>query len=596
MKNLRFISILSLCLYMSLSASRAYSAGLQTIDVNGTPWFVYTTDKDDSLFGIARRYSWNDSILAAFNPDISSPLKKDIRIFYPASIETPPTAGVTSETKPNRAPYVYTASHDDSARSIAEANGISVEALFISNPGLTPRSLKDGTAMLIPEEGSGIKQVTTRVERTKIGNFKIYTAVSSDTWQSIADRFNIDSDLLRSVNAGTERIKKNTNVYVPVFEKYFAEETSVYKDPRELSLSGVNEIYAEVHRLPGSAAMSPLKLLVLLQSPSDKKDIEFVRGFLAGMQDSRKDRAGIELKVIDGSAPKDSVMGLIREFNPNLLFLTHDSDIPSYVGSYAMESRTPVIVSFDVKNEEYLSNPYFIQLISPSNYFNESIADYARANYAGYTLVMIGEEDDNDQLAAALKGRWPLTEIIYIPLGLLESYEPTSQERLLFYGYDTKKENVKAILANIARINENAATSSNVVLGRPNWIVYGESLKDELQKVNTLVPARFYIDEKSYAADKFNSSYRELFSRNPVKSVPLYAGVGYDNAVYFINAMINSGFDINRLFPATTSLQSSIDLERINNWSGFVNLPVYLINFTPFDITQKIVVKNTVNK
>ncbi len=333
-----------------------------------------------------------------------------------------------------------------------------------------------------------------------------------------------------------------------------------------------------------------MKVAILAESASGKKDLDFIRGFLTGVDGQKSKPYKIDVKVVDGGTGSEQVISELDAFKPMMVFMTFDGQIPAYVQEYSEVSHTPVVNTFDVKAEQYNTNPYFIQLLAPSNYFNDGIASSVFDRYGDYTLVMIGDPDDGDQLAASLQKLWDSSKIKKVR----SAFEPadfTDGTKYVFYGYDTKKAEVQKLLESVAAVRELPPLGDFVTLGRPNWIVYDGSLEDELHKANAMIPSRFYLDEKSAQAQAFYSQFKSLFDRAPVKSLPLYAGVGYDTANYFISSLASAEGDINAFRPSTGTMQTGFDLKRVSSWGGLVNLPVYLVHFTTFNTIDKITVE-----
>ncbi|MDE6071266.1 MAG: hypothetical protein K2G53_01800, partial [Muribaculaceae bacterium] len=130
------------------------------------------------------------------------------------------------------------------------------------------------------------------------------------------------------------------------------------------------------------------------------------------------------------------------------------------------------------------------------------------------------------------------------------------------------------------------------VIGRPGWVVFDDaSMEEKFHDCNVMIPSRFYYDKNSTDARKFEIYYKSLFDRQPAKSFPMYAVMGYDTATYFINGLIVADHDINSIVESKEGVQSDFSLQRPSNWSGMVNTLVYLVRFTPYNTIEKIKVK-----
>lgn len=638
---------------LALLAPVAMTAkNFQTVEILGNQYYVYEVKKGDTLFGIARANGWNDAELQRLNPSAVSPLKKGVKLFYPVDIKS--SASVSPETlssakavelthviKKGETVYsismlygipvdtiyklnpdsrngiktgevlklgephaiqekgtgkhkesvFYVIKEGDTLYSVSRAHGTTVAALMKENPGVSETNFKAGETIRIPARGTGVEMVSEKVEKSSVEGFKTHVASKDETWNSIAARNNVDVDVLKKVNPGVTKIKNKQSISVPQIVSTTVDTVVVHQDPRELTKEGISEIYNDVHKVAQDIDTTTAKFAIVLESVSEKKDLEFVRGFLTGVDELKRRNYKVDLKVIDGTVRGDSVINQLDEFKPTMVILTADKNIPAFIGEYASVSQTPVVNTFDIRSEEYTSNPYFIQLLSPSNYFNENVAQNVYEKYGDYTLVMAGDQDKNDLLAAALHKFWDPKKVKHLANSSFDGFIAADNEKYLIYGYSTRKDDVEHLLKDVASAKEEHPLSDFLVLGRPNWIVYDASLDNELHNANTLIPTRFYIEDDSAKAHRFSSEYKRLFNRTPAKSIPLYAGVGYDVATYFIPAMADASLDVNKLTSSSNTLQSEFDFERVSNWGGFINPPVYLVHFTPFNTIDKIVIK-----
>lgn len=119
------------------------------------------------------------------------------------------------------------------------------------------------------------------------------------------------------------------------------------------------------------------------------------------------------------------------------------------------------------------------------------------------------------------------------------------------------------------------------VMGRPNWIVYMDQLKNEMQALNTYFPSRFYFNEDSSQALQFKNKYKELFKAEPVVSYPVFAVMGYDTANLIMSDLMPTDSNI------PESLQIDFRMQQVPG-GGKVNTTAYFINTPPFGNTEVI--------
>ncbi|MDE5868711.1 MAG: hypothetical protein K2H18_00635, partial [Muribaculaceae bacterium] len=169
----------------------------------------------------------------------------------------------------------------------------------------------------------------------------------------------------------------------------------------------------------------------------------------------------------------------------------------------------------------------------------------------------------------------------------LNIIEPAAGENFLIYGDLKDKSEILAVCEEVEKFRDKNYNSSIGFVGRANWIIYDESMKESFSKSDVMIPARFYYDKNSPEALQFASTFKELFDMTPVRTFPMYSTMGYDEAIYFIPSLLKTKGDLNAFSPSYTSVQSDFELVRPSNWSGMMNPTVYLVRFSPSGIIEK---------
>lgn len=577
-----------------LSAYSYAATSLPVVEILGSKYYMYQSQKGDSLFGISRQFGWDIDLLQKLNPNAVSPLPKGVNIYYPAIVEEAvatttidPASLIASSNFPAN-PEFYTIKRGDTLYSVARSHNTTVAEIMKLNPGVSETNFKADSRIKLPSAGSGLSTQSVTVTEQRVESFGSYTVGKDESWSGIARRTGVPVDKLKAANPGVSELKNKTVLTIPNLEDYTVEQHTVAIDPREESRDGIRDIYEEVHGIADSSNDYVVKAAVVLAEPMSKKDAEYTRGFLTAVDNLKRNKVKYDIKFIDGTESSASIISSLDEYKPAIVFTTAEKNIPSYLGEYAQVSMTPVVNVFDVKSTLFEENPYIIQLLATSADFNDGIASYIKDNYAGYDLVFVGQEDADDQLASALRSLWSATSTTAVPVEYLSDYTVTDNSKILFYGNPTRKSDVSDILDKIVALREANPLAEIETIGRPNWIVFDESLSRQLHNAATLIPSRFYYDPDSSDARIFSLNYKKLFNQTPAKSFPMYAPLGYDNALFFLQGLGNSLGDVNSLGVSTGTVQSDYSLKRIGNWMGLINPVVYLVRFNPYDTTDKI--------
>ena len=621
---------------------------LPVVDMLGEKYYVYTVKKGDSLFAIARDNGWDYDKLSEMNPKAVSPLQKGLKIYYPAEDGSVSTASkeVVGETS---APLTHKIKKGETVSAISRMYGIPVETIFRlnpgsrkgiregailnlseegetsssdespefyvikrgdtlygvarryettvaeimkKNPGISERNFRAGETIRLPQKGEGVKSTVKMVEQEQLTSFSTYKVEKKDTWETIADKTGVDKeDLINANKELGDKPKNKSIVTVPNIETTTVEQTVVEEDPRELTEEGINEIYEDVHGIADADETKEFKVTILLSEPNSRKDLEYMRGFMTALKKMNDNGVKIELNVINQNKQSSDLLTELSDIDPDLIFLTTEKSIPDYLAEYAEISQTPMVNTFDVKNDLYARNPYILQLLTPSNYFNDEIAAKLINDFSGAKLIMVGD-DDSDQLGSILKDKWNGANVSNIPVSHIENLNFNSNDRYVVYALPTKKDEVQVVLNAVKAAKADNMMADVTVIGRPGWVVFDDSsMEEKFHDCNVMIPSRFYYDKNSTDARKFEIYYKSLFDRQPAKSFPMYAVMGYDTATYFINGLIEADHDINSIVESKEGVQSDFSLQRPSNWSGMVNTLVYLVRFTPYNTIEKIKVK-----
>lgn len=617
---------------LSISGTAANPESLPIVQILGKDYYVYTARKGESLFGLAREYGWDDKQLMELNPSAVSPLKKGLKIYYPVE-KTSSSQVLTHPVKKGETVYSiasrygmsveriyelnpsaregikagdvlalssksrsdwnkldfpggkYKIKKGDTLYGVAKTHNVSVASIMKLNPGVSATRFIEGENIKLPSSGTGLEERTTVVSVDTLAAIDILTPKKNDNWEQISERTGVDTNLLKQANPGVTKLSDKTAVAVPRTAESSYQETVFTTDPREESIEGIEEIYRELHNIPASGTSEMLKFAVLPGDGSSNMDLEYMRGFLTALSVTKD--SPVSFTVLDPSLDSSDIIERLDRFKPDVVFSLSEKNIPDFLNDYSEVGLVPVVNVFDIKSEDYISNPYILQLLSPSSMFNETVARYAAEKWADRILIFAGTEDPSDQLAASLCQYWPSGKIKRLALDEINPEVFVTKGKYIVYGFDVKKQDVSELASAVAKAREEKPLADIELLGRPNWIMYEESLADDLKRASASIPSRFYINKDSREYKEFLESYRGLFNREPMKSLPLYAAVGYDNARYFISGLKSSNGDITNLVPSSDGIQSAYGFSRPDNWSGMINPVVFMVTFSPSGIVTR---------
>lgn len=624
----------------------AESVNLPKVVILGKEYYYYEIKKGDSVYGIAKQFDWDPAQLMHLNPNTIATMEKGAKLYYPTTTNqnelthaesreldkmvyepishlvkkgetvysiahmynipleaiyaSHPSAryGVkigeiieikqSAENIGGEGRYLYyNVRQGDTLYSISKEFGTSVESLLELNPGLSEKSMKIGSTVRINVNNNEEKVHTETVSEQRLAAVDNYKVQKNDTWTSISRKTGVDIDELKEANSTSGKLEKDAVIAVPVVENVDVELTVKDEDPRELTSKGIQEMYDSIHKVDAHVFDGSVNVAVLLDDPTSKRDIEFSRGFLLAVDELKDSSYGIKLKVIDGRSDSRQIEHELDKFSPHLVFSTADKNFPEYLADYGNTRKIEIVNVFNVKNDLYLDNPSMVQLLPPSNYFNDDVISYVGENYGDCQLVIVGERDSQDAIGEGIEQIFSSSHPVEASVSDIHNYEFANSEKYLIYCYNTRKEDVAKVVDEIEKATRNTPGAEITLVGRPSWVTLIDGLRDKITLSDVRIPSRFYYDELSDEAKSFAMDFHDLYGENPAKSFPMYSVTGYDVAHAFIPGVVYNGGDLNRGLPVTATLQSDIEPERVSNWGGFVNAVTYMLRFTPYGTIVK---------
>ncbi len=557
------------------------------------PVIRHVVKKGDSVYSIAKMYGVPIDVIYLYNPSSKSILRRGDVITIPQESDS-----INDGSKF----LYYTVKEGDTLADIASFYNTSVEQLLRDNMGVSENNFASGDILRVSVNSNKENTVVKEVDETRIARIDTYKADKNDTWESVAQKTGVDVEELLEANSGTQ-LKKNAHIAVPVVETTTVEKEVEPFDDRESSLEGRRDIYNEVHMLSVNDTVSDManavSVAVLIEDPMSKRDNEFVRGALLAVDKLKSSPYQIRMKVMvdsrtaasDSATVTQSLLAQLGEFRPDLVVATHEKNFPQWLAEFGENNGVEIVNAFDVKNEMYLENPSMIHLMTPSAYFSDEVGEWTSSSLGSYKLVMVGKEDSDDAFAESIRGRRDASAVSKCKLEDLAEMNLEEGGRYLFYGFPTGKEEVQTMLAAIAHLKENNPFVEIKVMGRPSWITFGESMKEQFHKADVYFPSRFFFDHTAGPGKEFVSVYSAAYGHGPIRSFPTYAVTGYDIASYFIPGIASNDGDFNAAMPEGNEIQTPINLERVGNWSGFFNPSAYMIRYSPYGEIEKILIR-----
>lgn len=331
-----------------------------------------------------------------------------------------------------------------------------------------------------------------------------------------------------------------------------------------------------------------LRVAVVLSDIYSKKDMEFTRGFMLGLDQSQLPPYSVSLKIVNGEIPQDSLLFELNDFEPHVLVSTFEKDPPFSLLAYTNSHGNSLINVFDAKKSDFQNIERAFQLLVPSEVFNADIADYFFTNYSNHVLIMVGEPDLSDLLIRELAIRWPEENLMIFNKENLSGLQLDESLNYIILPVSATQADVKNILKEVGGLKERSPFADITILGRPNWIAFSdiESLTGNWE---LFIPAKCYFDFTSDAGKRFITNYNSTFGHSPIKSFPAYAVMGYDSARYFIPYLLAELKGDAAEWLPENEIQSYFNLEKAPE-SGYFNRGSMLLRYRPWGSLMKVLI------
>lgn len=628
---------------------------LPIVQKNGENCYYYSVERGESVYGIVKRFDWDAEVFMRYNPNASE-LKGGQVVYYPCVVkekkdepdrtkeqtpaETSKKAPQTSlsipaskltDSKPSETPKaavavqarqtrpaseiksepmdlnkvkstVYSVKESDSLVNVLRSSNTGIKSLFRGNPGLTPDNFAPGIQIkLFPGtdvECSAYREVPEKVRSGQ----KIHKVKQKDTWESIAKKSHIEVRQLREANPGVEMLQKGLKLAIPQFKDSLVHKWVPVEDPRMNSDAGIREVYKEAHQRlnPDGTKKSDQQLdIAVLVSCDDavgrRRDLEFLRGFMLGLEGKGNAGTKINLKGADLADYGSLALALKSgDFdNMDIITCSVDKNFPEELVKFCDDRNILLLNIFDARTDISAMSPQGVQLLPPSDYFYDRASDFLTRVMKDRTFIFVDYDvTDDDNMSGAMMQRLKdrgITRIVNLPdADALAGYDFNPLSSYTVISDAGTKANIDKTLKVLEEIVDTYPNMPLTIVGRPGWMVYSQSLEPLLRKLDTYIPSRFLFDSDSESGKTFEEEFKAFFKSAPLNSMPMYSVMGNDVARYFIDQYIKTDGDLNYAQLADSLMQLDFRLDRPQMWSGFMNRRVYLLHFTPFSTTDRI--------
>jgi len=554
--------------------------------------FYHTVEQGQTVYGISIMYHVSEEDIYNLNPSSREYIKIGETLKIPQKNSFNPSIE-------NDLYIFHTIQPGETIYGVSRQYHITQEQLANANLGLTPQTFAAGKTIRIP---AGLMQVVPVTERRMVTKEIEYTVKRRETLFSICRTFKVTDEQLKKLNPELRNgLKSGMTIKIP-FE---TEETVVITpDQNEIDINTLLA-YRNI-----STKVDTVKIALLLPFSDPRLSntrTEFYEGILLAVMDMRDLGVVIEIMPLDIGTGTQKLNEVLRNDLPrnyNLIIGGETIEQIEIIADFVRLTRIKYLIPFSSGCESITStNANVFQVNTSSQNLLSFATSWVCSMFANYNIIFLNTNDpkeDKTPFIRALKADLSQHFIAFHQIdynvnsfstdisGFLSATKPN-----LIIPISSSLETLDKIRGPLRSLSESRSATQITLFGYPEWQKYSDDIKnkylEDFYALNTHIYSSFYTNNLSTEIQQFKVKYRYWFNKNMINIYPKYAILGYDVGMFFISAIHSFGtnFENNIGQVNYNSKQNGFRFERVNNWGGFMNKNLYIVNYKrDFTITR----------
>jgi LysM repeat protein len=323
--------------------------------------------------------------------------------------------------------------------------------------------------------------------------------------------------------------------------------------------------------------------------------VEYYEGFLLALKTLKSKKISVDLQVYDIGSGTKEISGILNKEEMQKVHLIIgglSEEQIRIISRFSNERNIPYVIPFTSMSNEPFNNPMAYQINTPQAIMYAKASTAFTNKYKNHRIILIsGEKDASNQseFISLLRSDLREKQIPFktIPLKRFFDADFTSELDLykdnVFIPDDDSPATIEKIIIPLKSIQDNNPEYRISLFGYPRWQTYGSKYSEGFFRLHTSFFSVFFADVTSGEVKDFYDTFHKWYGRNISNNFPKFGILGYDMGMYFIQSIYIYGtpFDkkINDL--RYNGLQTDFYFERVNNWGGFINTNLFIMNYNP---------------
>ena len=485
--------------------------------------------------------------------------------------------------------FLHTIERGQTVYSISVMYNVSIEDIYKLNPE-SKTVIRIGDVLKIPQES---------------GSYLYHTIQPKETLYGLAQKYYMKGEDIIAVNPGlsVETFLIGKIIRIPTNRVT----TPIQGGNEELNSLQTNSLLSQVY---SRKEVNIIKIALLLpfglkaNTPAKNRMVEYLEGFLQALKVMKKEGISVNLQVYDIGTGTKEISNIIKDKkiqDIHLLIGGLSDDQIKLLSRFSKENEIPYVIPFSSQSEETYNNPNVFQVNTPPSFMNPKASNAFINKFGRDNIIIVTDEkglSNRSDFINCLKQDLQDKNISYKTVALgtnsyndIKSLLSNNQKNIIVPSDDSTKILSKLTLV-LKSILDSQPNLSLSLFGYPTWQVHSKTYSDDFFRLNATFYTYFYSDPTSSDVKSFRSAFYKLYSRPLGDTFPKYSMLGYDTGMYFIRLINNYGSHFSARINDLkyTGLQTDFCFERLNNWSGFINTNIYLINYnSDYSITKSLV-------
>ena len=587
------ISIFIVAAFLSITSAHlgAQTNNRQAITTNEqvSNIFYHIIERGQTVYSIATMYGISIEDIYRLNPESRNEIKAG------ATLKIPQRDAAIAPIEELDENFIYhTIQPKETLYSLSVKYAVPATDIIEANPGLSTSTFTIGKTIRIP--ATRIDALPTTEVQTVAKEIE-YKVEKKETIYRISRKFNISSAELVQRNPQLKSgIKAGMIIKIPV-ETQKAITKDIYM-PEEAEVNALLSKTDNIQRVNKIkvALLLPFMTEEVIPSASTERFIEYYEGLLIAVDSLRNNGYSIDLSVFDTGNGTNKIKSILQQDalrNANLIIGAVQNEQIDLVADFAQANNIKYVIPFTSKNDNVLLNSNIFQVNTPHSYLYSKAAHAGRELFRDDNIIILNivDREEKTEFIKAFKDELqlsgiPYKELIYSPETFTFDIETMLSpiQRNIILPTSASLDALNKIRSPLRMLTELAVDRRPYTIslfGYPEWQTYTRECLEDFFVLNTYIYSNFFADNLSPEVQRFYGKYKNWYSKNLIRTYPKYGILGFDTGMFFIEAIRKYGINfenhLNKIYYP--SLQTGFHFERVNNWGGFINTNLFIIQY-----------------